>query len=559
MGGGLMQLVAYGAQDVYLTGRPEVTFFKNVYKRHTNFSIEAIPQVFNGNPTFDQNATVALQRNGDLIKNMYLTTRLSALDAGDDVSKKVAWVDCPGHAILAQAELLIGGSRIDRQHGDWLNFWNGLTLPVGQVRGYNQMVGKTVESNSLSNKHQAYQIHTPLQFSHCRHAGLALPLIALQYHAVRVDFKFNSKNTCLVSTSNVNLNEVSAVMENTQLLVDFIYLDARERKRFAQASHEYLIEQVQHTNKEAVNSNSVKIKLDYNHPSKFLVWGLKLGKYTTGQCFLAYNSNNWEVARDLATKRFILNVAARTDSTGTAEVSAGDFLFVHNGAAIDGVLHTPVGLTGTALVIWNKITANQTQLPRLIDDSDNKVRDDTAPGGPFMVMDNVLYNEPMPKEYMSMIVENVFSGVVSKLTNSEVEDDIDVCVHQYCNYGMHLDGQWNPVTQGCLSLNGHDRFAARDGQYFNYVQPYQHFPNTPPDGHNSYSFALKPHEHQPSGSVNFSRIDATQLSLDFGVPPGETLSFKNDYIDDNTNLYIFTMNYNVLRIMSGMGGLAYSN
>jgi hypothetical protein len=511
--------------------------------------------VFNGNPDFGREASVLITRNGDLITNMYLMFRLSALEAGN--GHKVAWTDCPGHAAVDYAELEIGGSRIDKQYGDWLNIWRELTLPVGQARGYDIMVGNTKKATTLAQSHNAYQLYVPMQFFNCRNDGLALPLISLQYHDVRVNFKFRNKNDLLVVTSGTSASAVSASMENTQLLVDYIYLDSEERKRFAQASHEYLIEQLQFTGSESVSSNTMKPRLNYNHPSKFIVWAMKLGRYTKGNSFLAYDANDWESARDIATKRFILNVAARTDaSDGTSEDTAGEFLLVYGSGAVDGILHKPASLTGTALTIWNAISKNGTQLPRLIDDGDNKVK---GTSGPYMTLDNILYAVPIPKEYMSMPTSSVFNGVASLLTDSKVENDVDVRVNQFCNYGMHLDKEYNPTAEAQLKLNGHDRFSARDGNYFNYVQPYQHFPNTPADGINPYSFALNPVDHQPSGSVNFSRIDNTELHLTFGVPSGESLSFKNDYVDDDTNLHIYAINYNVLRVMSGMGGLAYSN
>lgn len=555
MSGGLMQLVAYGAQDVYLTGNPMITFWKVVYRRHTNFAVEGIVQVFNGSPDLGRQTSVNITRNGDLITNMYLMTRLSALDAGSD--NKVAWVDCVGHALIDYVELEIGGSKIDKHYGDWLNIWRELTLPVGQTRGYDQMIGNTQTARSLKQTHNAYQLYVPLQFFNCRNNGLALPLISLQYHDVRVNFQFRNKNDLLVTSAGTSPSAITAAMENTNLLVDFIYLDSEERKRFAQASHEYLIEQLQFTGPESVTSDNEKPRLNYNHPSKFVVWALKLGRYTVGNSFLAYNANDWVAARDTATKRFILNVAARTDaSDGTSEDTAGEYLLVFGSGAVDGILHKPAGLTSTANTIWNVITKNGTQNPRLIDDGDNKVK---GSSGPFMTLDNIIYAEPIPKQYMSMPASSVFTGVTSQLSDSKVEGDENIRVVQFCNYGMHIDGEHNPTTQAHIQLNGHDRFSPRDGNYFNYVHPLQHFPNTPKDGINTYSFALNPVEHQPSGTVNFSRIDNTQLHIKFGVPSGESLSFKNDYLDDSSNLHIFTVNYNVLRIMSGMGGLAYSN
>lgn len=124
----------------------------------------------------------------------------------------------------------------------------------------------------------------------------------------------------------------------------------------------------------------------------------------------------------------------------------------------------------------------------------------------------------------------------------------DIFVRQFDNYGMYLDKTINPVSSGRIQLNGYDRFEEKDGNYFNYVQPWQHQTNTPCDGINMYSFSLKPEEHQPSGSCNFSRIDTANLKL----------SFDNNLSGDN-KLFAFALNYNVFRVMSGMGGLAYAN
>ena len=153
------------------------------------------------------------------------------------------------------------------------------------------------------------------------------------------------------------------------------------------------------------------------------------------------------------------------------------------------------------------------------------------------------------------------SGLVGRPTLGNGSLNYDVKLYQWDNYGLFLDRTANPVRTVLLTLNGHDRFSQRDGSYFNYVQPYQHHSNTPSDGLNMYSFALNPEEHQPSGTCNFSRIDNAILSLTFGYANEDT---KSDVKYDasffsNSNINIYATNYNVLRIMSGMGGLAYSN
>ena len=140
MGGGLMQLVAYGAQDVYLTGNPQITFWKVTYRRYTNFSMESIEQTFNGQADFGRRVTCTISRNGDLAYRTYLQVTLPEIKGG-----YARWLDFPGHQLVSQVEVEIGGQRIDRQYGDWMHIWNQLTLPAEQQRGYYKMIGNTTQ------------------------------------------------------------------------------------------------------------------------------------------------------------------------------------------------------------------------------------------------------------------------------------------------------------------------------------------------------------------------------------------------------------------------------
>jgi len=253
MGGGLMQLVAYGAQDIYLTGNPQITFFKVVYRRHTNFSMEAIEQTFNGSADFGKRVTCTVSRNGDLMHKVYLQVTVPLSAAG--------YVKNLGHALIKFAEVEIGGQRIDKHYGDWMHIWNELSQEAGKKVGYGLMTGAGSTSAGISAETDLY---IPLEFWFCRNPGLALPLIALQYHEVKINIEFSALSE-LCDTTGLSLSAAS-------LYVDYIYLDTDERRRFAQVSHEYLIEQVQFTGDESVSSVSNKIKLNFNHPCKELVW-----------------------------------------------------------------------------------------------------------------------------------------------------------------------------------------------------------------------------------------------------------------------------------------------
>jgi hypothetical protein len=410
-GGGLLQLVAYGAQDIYLTGNPQITFFKVVYRRHTNFAIESIQNTFNGAADFGRRVVCQIARNGDLIHRVYLQVDLPASGAASST-----YVSYPGLRLLQDVEIEIGGQRIDKHYAAWMYIWNELSLPYGKRYGYQVMTGDTLGFNSA-----AATLYIPLEFWFCRNVGLALPLIALQYHEVKINIDFET----LVNMTAAGTIPTTSTLANASLWVDYIFLDTDERRRYAQLSHEYLIEQLQFTGDETITGTNNNIRLNFNHPVKELVWVIQ---------------------RD----------------------------------ALQGTL------TNTCSNDWTN-----------------------------------------------------FSGY--NITLGTSEDSLE---------GTTNTGFSNVVSLAQLKLNGQDRFQERAGSYFNLVQPFQHHENVSKNvGINVYSFALKPEEHQPSGTLNMSRIDTAVLKL---TTPLITST-------NSAKAKIFAVNYNVLRIMSGMGGLAYSN
>ena len=443
MGGGLLQLVAYGAQDVYLTGNPQITFFKVVYRRHTNFAMEAIQQTFTGAVGYGNTIYCQISRNGDLIHRAYLQLTLPELTTVGDY-----YVNYVGLRLLKSVSIEIGGQQIDKHYADWLYIWNELSLPLGKRSAWEFMVGadKDVTKSGTT-------LYIPLEFWFCRNIGLALPLIALQYHEVKIKIEFEQSKNCAykIAANNTDTTEATSVpaLSDVNLWVDYIFLDTDERRKFAQLSHEYLIEQLQFTGGEAIKAaSSTRVKLNFNHPCKELIW---VGKYST-----SLNTNQW------------YNYTIKDDKTFNVGSNA-----IGGTQAYKGAIHE-----------FSDPDINTTQ-------------------------------------YLNKIVYNV-------------EPDF-------------LSSAVNPFGKCLLQLNGNDRFAEREGTYFNYVQPYQHHTNIPRNcGINVYSFALKPEEHQPSGTLNMSRIDTAVLSVE------NSASVEG-------SIYIYAVNYNVLRILSGMGGLAYSN
>ena len=443
MGGGLMQLVAYGAQDIYLTGNPQITFFKVVYRRHTNFAMENIQQTFSGNAVFGSRSTVIVSRNGDLINSAYLQVVLPSLSTGNWTptgtspspvtnGATLCWTNYVGLAMINYVTVEIGGQEIDKHYGHWMYVWQELTMTSEKASGYQKMTGGQDAAGwlLLGNADAEQTLHVPLDFWFNINAGLSLPLIALQYHEVKFIFQFSAFSQ-LVVLVDADGNHVPAAdwqltgpapIPQIDLFIDYIYLDTDERRRFAQMSHEYLIEQVQHneTTVDVSKGGLLTQRLTFNHPCKELVWFFQRQDNQ--------DNNDW-------------------------------FNFANAGPG------------------------------------DEKL-------GPDLMVSAV------------------------------------------------------------LRLNGHYRFNPKRGPlFFRQWQPFIHHTNIPDSNLYVYSFALRPEEHQPSGTCNFSRIDNTilEFELNTGTPVSPVVPEHLLTPASSALMTVYARNYNVLRIMSGMGGLAYSN
>lgn len=481
MSGGLIELVAYGAQDVYLTGNPQITFFKVTYQRHTNFSQECIEQTFSGNVSPGQRATCIVSRSGDLVGPMHLEVSLPSLVASTSLGGSISyvsitrnpsvgiagaqvantdgsvwnfvWVPWVGYRLIQSVQLEIGGQRIDKHYSKYFYMWHELSTSANKDAGLKDMVGGhdfgASDISIINNALVPKTLFVPLIFWFNTHPGLALPLIALQYHEVKLIFEFAPLTDLIAVVGLISDGLVIPIIDETdvwpissarvllagngstpdlkiRLFADYYFLDTEERRRFAQLAHEYLIKQVQEITPTQVASNASTVNVSYrglNHPVIFTVWGLQ--NRTVTETF-----NDW------------VNF---TNSNPFDEGNGDDVFATHK-----------------------------------------------------------------------------------------------------------------------LVLNGNDRYPERDVGYFNLVQPYNHFPSIPPKGINVFSHALQPAEHQPSGTLNYSRIDNSTNIMKYPDNPTDLRGNSpggDDLIGTPTtwDFVGYAVNYNVLRIMSGMGGLAYSN
>ena len=565
MGGGLMQLVSYGAQDIYISGNPQITFWKVLYKRHTNFAMESIEVTFNGQADFGRRVTAVISRNADLMYRTYIQVTLPQISLINP-NDRFRWLNYVGHRLIKQVEIEIGGSRIDRQYGDWMQIWTQLTQPLGTQVSFDDMVGNSADlvllkdgsgvaldatcaaseatNSCLSRAGTPIKtLFIPLQFWYCRNPGLAIPLIALQYHEVRINVEFEQNYNCCYAdryngvsqlslgsgaaplTTPLNLGAGVTSISQLQLVaasiyIDYVYLDTEERRRFAQQSHEYLIDQLQFTGDETVTASSNKIQMNFNHPTKELIWVVQRDS------FVDCNSppTPW-ITEALGQQPFNYSDDWTTEGIVTAVLGRGA-LATNGTANANGTISVPT---------WSI--------------SSGAGAPTGSPGGGLAF--------PVVNGLGAASGAGLSTG--SEIYDAQGNGQDDAFFEGTTNYllakvilasNVKCEGK-NPVEVAKIQLNGQDRFDEREGRYFDKVQPWQHHTRTPSTGINVYSFALKPEEHQPSGTCNFSRIDKATLNL--------TLSVNTVRSQRTAKVRIYAVNYNVLRVMSGMGGLAYSN
>jgi hypothetical protein len=599
MSGGLMQLVAYGAQDIYLTGNPQITFFKIVYRRHTNFSIESISQTFTGKVDFGERISCTISRNGDLLTSLYLEIMIDSFYIPKSITKnkyfiprgsvaKTCFINKIGHGLLKYVECEIGGQIIDKHYGEWMEIWAQLTKTNYNDKHFNYLV--TTDSWCVDDEiGNSLKLYIPLQFWFCDNPGLALPLIALQYHDVKINVQIedlkhlirfdamagiprNSNNAYLVNnpvndafSTFVYNNGMPVIPDNVipeeyeesvddisdyltlnwnkfrikgfELYCDYIFLDTDERRRFAQVSHEYLIHQVQFNGSNSVskNINAANIELDFNHPIKELIWVIENDPHLEfDEIGDSYKGIITSCANDPADRFFWLN------NCGTPPI---DSCYRY-----DSLLN--MYQKDNPSSVYNKNDFNLLSTPMLL-----------IGGTTGMNLGN---DQLIESDKKTVNAEFIPTTLTSRSKSS-----------------LRF---YEQLESAVLQINGMDRFPRRDGRYFKWVQTYQHHTGFHPGVNNiyCYSFGLNPEKYQPSGTCNFSRIDSASLNLklfksiigpknylessliDFIGGSVEdknlTSSYSNVYtIPVDRKVKVYALNYNVLRIMSGMGGLAYSS
>ena len=520
-----MQLVAYGAQDIYLTGNPQITFFKVVYRRHTNFSMETIEQTVNGTPSDGGSSTVTISRNGDLVSKIYIT----------NASTKIT----QGSALLDQVELEIGGQRIDRQYKEWMNIWTELSTPASKADGFKTMVS---DEGSSGGESGVSNLFLPLHFWFCRNPGLALPLIALQYHEVKLKITWGTSGSG-DSHYGGSANDVSV----SKVWCDYIYLDTDERRRFAQVSHEYLIEQIQ---RETPTGSAGDTKLNFNHPVKELIWTSD-SDYTDAKLVLNGHDRFASQTAEYFQLRqpYDYHTAIPRQNNHGAQIASIITKHSDFGESLFGQHYTDTPVTADA--VSNTFTIEQPGNTVLVDVGlICKTTFTTGAGDTSFNVGTTAAGTEICNG--AAAVNNDASVVVAGATchaGSSVLMNTGANTLSFADAAVLANiGSASRTIHGTITKAGAVTSAGTAQMFISFKKLKHHqgaATSQMVNRINVYSFALKPEEHQPSGTCNFSRIDTAKLNFT-ASPHSGTMS-------------VYAVNYNVLRIMSGMGGLAYSN
>lgn len=293
---GTMQLLYVGEQNLYITENPQITFFRTVYKRHTNFAMDTVQEFFSTKVGFGQHVKCTLSKRGDLLSKTGIYIKLSSLNENKNQSKCsqmkgclctcpkcllgsenddiiYGWANAIGHVLLEEIEVYIGGQLIDRHYGEWLEIWTELTQTSEKRLGYYEMIGKKDPlAYSVDSFTGEMQLYVPFNFWFCRNIGLALPVLCLIYQEVEIVIKIREFDECWVCNKS-NVPKPKATIEAC-ILADYIYLSLEERKQFYSESHIYLFEQLQvnENNHSDTNTGHLNIDLYFNHPVKELIW-----------------------------------------------------------------------------------------------------------------------------------------------------------------------------------------------------------------------------------------------------------------------------------------------
>jgi len=562
--------------DNFIVGNPQITFFKSVFRRYTNFALESRKINFNGTPNFGNPNTCIVSKGPDLLHKLYLQIDLPAITTTIDTDTHISfrWLNWVGHRLIKYVKIMIDGQEIDRHHGEWLHLWNELSQKVGHREAYAEMVGNVPKLTQIVTAKgdgttqtlvDKYTLHIPLQFWFCRNPGLSIPLVALKNSEVSIDLEFEELNN-LIWGSQETTNKENGIdkgyirnatgsdilspkplLGTVNLCADYIYLDRDEQRRFQGSEHDYLIEVVQERGTQFFNkdSSSRTFNLTFTHPVKELVWIIQPKDFTS---------------KDFCQPRGGMQPYNFTDEydyagfSGTPQPSSGTGM-----AGGRNNYNTFYNLPGVKLPFEKNVYEPDFSISDT--DVNNTIKNFTSE---ITKKQKTVNNQNDLKTIGYDYISKYHSGgsIVNKYheksmehylgNNSAIEidktDSLDTGIWSNAGLNMRLLHRGNnPIITASMFLNSVRRFDTRNGFYFNTIQPYQHHTNTPAVGINVYSFALEPENTQPSGTCNFTNIDNGYIEVNL------TDSAKAR----NLEMRVYALSYNILQIRNNQANISY--
>lgn len=542
MSGALLQLASMGPQDVHLTSNPEITLFKKVYLRYTNFATETVQVSFDGGSiNFGSQSTITLEKTGDLISKTVLVLTLSQLQS----VAEWGYVNKLGHALIESITVRIGQSDIDVHTYDWIDVYHNLYTNLSHESRYKIMIGDVAELKNISTNHPSYNIYLPFTFWHTKTSSLSFPICSLLNQKFQITI--NLRNAIDVINYMGTTEPASTdlpVITSGYVLVDYIYLENDERALFQQNNHEYLIEQLQDMT-DTVSSADNKISLIFDKPCKYLIWFVNLNRYFTRTPYLVWSTDDdWEKARILFGK--LVWLATRTGLDATTDPLNPTIVFNETFVNIGQV----PGLVSGGNTILAKFASKVSGIILFAENDGGSI---VAKAVPENV---VLINCTITFEDMSTTIDEFFADPNTTVNQSSFLQLHTISIIDIFNTGNFINRTDNPVVLSSFQLNGKNRFQQNDGYFYNYLQPYYYFENTPPDGINTYSFSLQPMDTQPTGTINLGNINSKDLIFSLGKHNASTPNyFNNFFVGGRTR--VFTLSYTVLKLYQGQASLAY--
>ncbi len=536
MSGALLQLAALSSQDVYLTGNPEITLFKKNYMRYTYFAVETIQVPFNsGYIEFGNTTTADLQNSGDLISKMVLVINLKQLDS----NIKWGYVDKIGHAIIDYITITAGGTEIDRRYNDWIDIYQSITRDKSQKDNYNTMIGNVASLKKLSLSHDAYTLYIPLEFWTGKLTSSAFPICCLSQQTFQVGINLRNAIDCINYFGSIKPTILPEITSG-YLLVDYVYLENEERALFINNDHEYLIEVVDRM-ENVVTTINTSTDLSFHKTMKYMIWYSQLDRFTNRSAFMSWaTDDDWEASRNEFAKLVWLVTRAGLDVTTDPTKPVIKF----DGGHLNIGEELPRVINGNKLLdtLANKVSA----IILFATTGGAQVIANATPDNVVLISNTITY-EDMTTTINEFKADTLSTTQQNAFMNIHTNSIIDIF-----NYGNFINRSDNPTVSSSLKLNGNNRFQERDGYFYNYLQPYYYFKNSPADGVNIYTFSLNPEDIQPSGTITLVNLKAT-LSTNIG----KYNNTYNNYLSyfGKGILKIYGLFYSLLKVSQGTANI----